>query len=80
MNGLVFQDVAGKVSPLLDTPIENIGDAKNALGRLILAFQQGRILSQEAKTFCYLLVSFSAMCKDHEFEKRLDELEKAVTK
>jgi hypothetical protein len=77
-NDYTYQAVDGRVSPLLDAPVENIGDAKRTLGRLILAFQQGAIESQAAKTLCYLLVSFSAICKDHEMEKRIDELEKRI--
>ena len=64
------------VSPLLETPIENIGDAKRTLGRLILAFQRGNVHSKDAKTLCYLLISFCQISKEHEFEARIDLLEK----
>jgi hypothetical protein len=73
--GFTYQGVEGKVSPLLDAPIESIADAKRTLGRLILGFQQGTINSQDAKTMCYLLISFSAMCRDNDLEERIKTLE-----
>jgi hypothetical protein len=78
--GFTYQDVNGRVSPLLDAPIETIADAKLTLGRLILAFQQGAVESADAKTLCYLLVSYSAMHKDNDLEERITNLEEKAEK
>jgi hypothetical protein len=66
------------VSPLIETPVETIGDAKRTLGRLILAFQRGHVHSKDAKTLCYLLISYCQITKEHEFEVRIQAVEKQL--
>lgn len=65
-----------KVSPR--KLIRTTKDAKRALGKLIRDFQQGLVQGTDAKTMCYLLISFCQMVKDHEIEERIAKIEEQV--
>jgi hypothetical protein len=68
-------NVAGSIPPFAKKPIRNVGDARRMLARLIHGFQCGKIDGAEAKTLCYLLISYSQIVKDHDFEERIRNLE-----
>jgi hypothetical protein len=70
--------VAGSIPPFAKKPIRSITEARKMLARIIHGFQMGTIESSDAKTLCYLLISYSQMVKDHDFEVRIKALEKAV--
>jgi hypothetical protein len=72
--------VAGSIPPYAKKPVRTARDATKMLGKLIHAFQFGKIDTVQARTLTYMLVSFSAMVKDSEFEERLDELEITIGK
>lgn len=60
--------------PFAANPIKSIKGAKKMLARLIHGFQRGEIESSNAKTLCYLLVSYCTIIKDSEFESRLKDI------
>ena len=72
--------VAGSIPPFAKKPIRSISDARKMLARIIHGFQMGAIESSDAKTLCYLLISYSQMVKDHDFEERIKNLEEKVGK
>jgi hypothetical protein len=66
---------AGSIPPFAKKPIHSVKDAQKMLARLIHAFQCGKVDGTEAKTLCYLLISYSQLVKDHDFEERIKALE-----
>jgi len=58
--------------------VNNLKSAKRLLSRLIYELQAGTIESQIAKDLTYLLTSYVNVFKQHEFEQRLEELEKKL--
>jgi hypothetical protein len=68
-------NVAGSIPPFATKPIRTVKDAKRMLARLIHGFQCGQIEGTDAKTLCYLLISYSQLVKDHDFEDRIKQLE-----
>lgn len=73
-------DLGGASQFMRGTAPKNVADAKKLAGRLISHFMKGRVSDSKAKTLMYLLNSFVAMHRDHEFEKRIEELEKLMEK
>lgn len=60
--------------------VRDVRTAKRLLGKIILQIQRGQILSETARLLTYCLSTYVSICKDHEFEDRLEEIEKQVLK
>lgn len=55
--------------------IKDVEGAKKVLSKLIRGFVRNEISDPKARTLCYLLNSFVAICRDSDFEKRINALE-----
>ena len=62
-------------TPLLESPIESIADARKFLGRLILALQRDELDCPKARTMIYALIAYSQLTAAADFESRLNALE-----
>ncbi|MBN1578788.1 MAG: hypothetical protein JW913_19660 [Chitinispirillaceae bacterium] len=79
--GKVKKMLTKGISPLFaKKPIQNINDARKMLSKLIHGFQMGTIESTDAKTLCYLLISYCQLVRDTDFEDRIKALETKVGK
>ena len=68
--------------PIISKPrkITGIKPARRLLAQIIYEFQTGCIKTNDAKTLCYLLISYSALWKNEllkDIEDRLTKLEDA---
>ena len=68
-------NACGEIPPYAKKPIRNVKDAKKMLSKLIHAFQMGKVMSDQAKTLCYLIISYVQIIRDADFEERLIKLE-----
>ncbi len=58
--------------------VNNLKSARRLLSRLIHQLQTGEVENKTAKDLTYLLISFVNVFKAHEFEQRLEALEKKI--
>jgi len=67
--------IAGSIPPFAKKPVRTVNDAKRMLSKLIHGFQLGTINGTDAKTLCYLLISYTQIIRDFDFEERIKKLE-----
>jgi hypothetical protein len=72
--------IAASIPPFAKKPVRTVQDAKKMLGKLIHAFQFGKIDSAQARTLTYMLISFAQMVKDADLEEWLENIERRVLK
>ncbi len=69
---------AGSIPPFAKKPIRTVKDAKKMLGKIIHAFQLGKVKTEEVKTLAYLLTSWVNIVRDVEYEERLKAVERRL--
>lgn len=60
--------------------VRSIKHAKRLLSRIITDFQRGEVSDQNAKTLCYLLISYVTITRDYDFEQRITKIENTMRK
>lgn len=82
-NGRIYEGdlpTEGRGTPLCGRPVvvKDIDSARRLLSRLILSFQKRTVAAREAKDLTYLLISFVAIVKDSDIEKRIKMIEERM--
>lgn len=60
----------------LGKQIRCVRSAKKLLARLISAFIRGELPGEDARTLTYMITQYCVICRDVDFENRLEALER----